>query len=85
MVLLKRFAFWLPLLTIIHYIYELTINPVKDIVFAFDPILSFLFNMLSNVTYDVEQNKILIPGFLIHFFLWLIYGLIIDSFIRKIV
>lgn len=82
--LLKRFAFWLPILAVVHYIFELVWNPVKDIVFAFDPLLAkilWMFN-IHGFLYDSEHFKILFPGFLLHLLLWLIYGLIIDYIIK---
>ncbi|MFC5603750.1 hypothetical protein [Sporosarcina koreensis] len=84
MSLLKRFAFWLPVIAIIHYIFELLWNPVKDIVFAFDPLLVKIFGALNSngYLYDNEHLKILFPGFLVHFILWLIYGAIIDYIIN---
>lgn len=84
MFLLKRFSFWLPLLALIHYINELIYNPIKDIVFAIDPLLNFLLTTLNNsgFLYDYENHKILFPGFLFHFCLWLIYGVVIDYFIH---
>ncbi|MGF9979184.1 hypothetical protein ABE042_22630 [Viridibacillus arvi] len=83
---LKRFAFWLPVITVIHYILELLWNPIKDIVFAIDPLLAKIFGVLNSqgFLYDGEHFKILFPGFLVHFFLWLIYGLIIDYIINLI-
>ncbi|WP_342511931.1 hypothetical protein MKY34_15035 [Sporosarcina sp. FSL K6-1522] len=84
MSLLKRFSFWLPAMAIIHYIFELLWNPVKDIVFAFDPLLAGIFGVLNShgFLYDNEHFKILFPGFLVHFFLWLIYGAVIDYIIN---
>ncbi|MCG7334875.1 hypothetical protein MHZ95_06270 [Sporosarcina sp. ACRSM] len=86
MSLLKRFAFWLPVLTVIHYMFEVLWNPVKDIVFAFDPLLAKIFWMLNSggFLYDDEHFKILFLGFLVHFLLWFIYGLIIDYMINLI-
>ncbi|WOV83696.1 hypothetical protein PGH26_12530 [Sporosarcina jeotgali] len=84
MSLLKRFAFWLPVMAVIHYIFELLWNPVKDMIFAFDPLLAKIFGLLDSngFLYDNEHFKILFPGFLVHFFLWLIYGVIIDYIIK---
>jgi len=84
MSLLKRFAFWLPVMAIVHYIFELLWNPVKDIVFAFDLLLAIISGVLNShgFLYDHEHHKILFPGFLVHFFLWLIYGTIIDYIIN---
>lgn len=84
MFLLKRFSFWLPLLSLIHYINELIYNPIKDIVFAIDPLLNFSLTILNNsgFLYDYENYEFLFPGFLLHFCLWLIYGVVIDYFIR---
>lgn len=85
MTIFKRFAFWLPLLAIIYYIYELTVNPIKDLIFAIDPLLTILVKVLGHIAYDYENSKILIPGFLVHFFLWLIYGIILDYILPKVV
>jgi len=82
MSLFKRFAFWLPLLSVINYIYELLFNPIKDMVGAIDLLLGILFNKFGDVVYDYENHKILFLGFLLHFFLWLIYGIIIDYIIK---
>ncbi|SKA89957.1 hypothetical protein SAMN04244570_0909 [Sporosarcina newyorkensis] len=77
---LKRFSFWLPVLAVIHYIIELLYNPVKDIIFALDPLLGKTFWALNihDFLYDSEHSKILFPGLLVHLFVWLIYGIIID-------
>ncbi len=67
-----------------NYLFELMYNPVKDMVFAIDPLLNFLLNMLNSneFFYDYGNFKILFPGFLLHFCLWLIYGVIIDYIIK---
>lgn len=84
MSLLKRFSFWFPALAVINYLIELLWNPVKDMVFAFDPLLAKIFGALNSYgfLYDNEHFKILFPGFLVHFFLWLIYGIVIDYIIN---
>ena len=84
MSLFKRFVFWLPLLTVVHYIYELLFNPIKDIVLAIDPVLSYLFRLFGGTMYDYENYSILFYGFLLHFILWFIYGFIIDRFIKNL-
>ena len=84
MSLFKRFAFWLPILAVIYYMYELIVNPIKDIVLTIDPLLGFLFTLFDGVVYDNAHFKLLFPGFLLHFFLWLAYGLIIDRIVKKI-
>lgn len=80
----KRFSFWLPILAVIHYIFELLYNPVKDIIFALDPLLGKIFWALNikGFLYDSENFKILFPGFLVHLSVWFIYGLIIDYIIK---
>ena len=83
MSLFKRFAFWLPILAVIHYMYELIVNPIKDIVLAIDPLLGFLITLFDGVVYDDKLFKLLFPGFLLHFSLWLTYGLIIDRIVKK--
>lgn len=84
MSLLKRFSFWLPVLAVIHYLFELLYNPVKDIVFALDPLLGKIFWTLNmdGILYDSEHSKILFLGLLVHLFVWFIYGLIIDYVIH---
>lgn len=84
MSLLKRFAFWLPLFSVINYIIELLFNPFKDIVLGIDLLLGLLFTTFGDLVYDDQNFKILLPGFLLHFFLWLLYGLIIDYIIRTL-
>ena len=84
MALFKRFTFWLPFLSVIHYIYEMVFNPIKDIVLAIDPLLGFLFNLFNGAVYDYENHLILFPGFLVHFVLWLLYGLIIDWILKNL-
>jgi len=84
MSLFKRFAFWLPLFAVINYIIEILVNPFKDIVLGIDILLGFLFRTFGDLVYDSQNFKILLPGFLLHFFLWLLYGLVIDYFIRKL-
>ena len=84
MSLFKRFAFWLPIFAVVHYMYELFCNPIKDIVLAIDPLLSYLFTLFDGVVYDYENFKILFPGFLLHVLLWLIYGFIIDRIAKKL-
>ena len=83
MSLFKRFGFWLPLLTVVNYIYELLFNPIKDIVLAIDPVLSYLFSLFGGTMYDYENHTILFYGFLLHFILWFLYGMIIDRFIKN--
>lgn len=43
MSLLKRFTFWLPLLSLINYIGKLIFNPVKDLVFVLDCFIDRMF------------------------------------------
>ncbi|MCT6923478.1 hypothetical protein [Metasolibacillus sp.] len=83
--LLKRFAFWLPVLAVVNYIFELIVNPIKDVGLAVDPLLSFILMNMGNITYDHENFKLLFPGFLIHFSLWLLYGVLIDKFIKQLI
>lgn len=82
MPLIKCFAFWLPILAIVNYIYELIFHPIKDIVLAIDPLLGFLFNVFDGVVY--ENYNILFLGFLLHFFLWFVYGVILDCIVKKL-
>lgn len=82
MKLLRRWAFWLPLLAVINYIYELLYRPIKHLVLALDPLLALLFKLFDNIVYDADSYKILFPGFLIHFLLLLTYGWIIDCLIK---
>ena len=79
----KRFAFWLPFLSVIHFIYEMLFNPIKDIVLAIDPLLGFLFKLFNGFVYNYESHLILFPGFLLHFVLWLLYGFIIDCILKN--
>lgn len=83
MSLFKRFSFWLPALAVLNYVIELIWNPYKEIVFGIDLLLAELFWTLNRqgMLYNNEQFKILFPGFLLHFFLWLIYGLVIGAMI----
>ncbi|WP_107841604.1 hypothetical protein [Metasolibacillus meyeri] len=85
MSLFKRFAFWLPLLAVVHYIHELILNPITDAALAVDPLLSFLLMKMGHIAYDYENFKLLLPGFLLHFFLWLLYGIVIDKFIKQLI
>ncbi|MEC1177063.1 hypothetical protein P9B03_01085 [Metasolibacillus meyeri] len=85
MSLFKRFAFWLPLLAVVNYIYELIVNPIIEAGLAVDPLLGFLLRKMGNIAYDYENFKLLLPGFLLHFFLWLLYGIVIDKFIKQLI
>lgn len=86
MFLFKRFSFWLPVLAVIYYIGELLFNPYKDIIFGLDLLLGKIFSTLNDhgFLYDNEHFKILFPGFLIHFFLWFLYGVLIDYIVHVI-
>ncbi len=49
-----------------------------------DPILIYLINKLGSSLYNYEEFKLLLPGFLLHFFLWLLYGIAIDNVIKNV-
>lgn len=81
---LKRFAFWLPLLACLNYVFELTVNPIKDILLT-DPLLQRSLRMMGDIGYDSDQYQLLFPGFLVHFFLWFVYGRMIDWFVKQLI
>ncbi|PYF06245.1 hypothetical protein [Ureibacillus chungkukjangi] len=81
MKLLKKFTFWLPLLSIFIIVYELVFKPVKHPWAAIDPIFSFLFTFLLPLLPD---NPSIFYALTLHFLLAVSYGIILDRYIPKI-
>ncbi|WP_019909367.1 hypothetical protein [Paenibacillus sp. HW567] len=85
-VFIKKLGLWLPLLSLIVCLYNLSGRDDKNLLLAFtNPLLIWLNPQLTDLHY-LMKNELLwqLILYAIHFFSWLIVGLVLDwGFSRK--
>ncbi|KJD43026.1 hypothetical protein [Paenibacillus terrae] len=85
MKIIKKVSFWIPILSLIICMCNLSGNDDKNILlFLTSPFLLWLNPWLTDLHYSMANeilNKFILYG--IHFFSWLLIGLLIDWLISK--
>ncbi|WP_099157506.1 hypothetical protein [Virgibacillus ndiopensis] len=84
--MLKLFSFWLSIISLMIIIYNiLGYDDNNVLLIKLNPVLNEVINMepYSNWMVNVQENKLQATSYVVHFFTFLIYGLIIDSFIIR--